>query len=342
MSIDSLGVSVVICCYNSAQRIEGTLQALSKQKVPFDLSWEVVIINNNCSDDTVEISKRIWRELGSPVQLNIYDENMPGVAAARVKGLRCSKFEFVLFCDDDNWLCNDYVARVFNILHSNQEIGAVGGYGIAIGEVELPIWFEKYAHGYAVGKPNYETGIIPQNHYLVSAGMGLRKSPLLFSLNKLPLLLSGRDKENSLIPGEDTEICFRFLFLNFKLYYDSNLIFKHFLPKERLNVEYRNKMFDGFVKSSRVLDCYAWAWKYHKMDFFSKSIEIIKAIIRIPFSKFKLVKRWEIGRDLAVFYLATNILLGNIDIIYIQVKQLSRLSFAKSTKKNKVLPSADY
>ena len=78
------------------------------------------------------------------------------------------------------------------------------------------------------------------------------------------------------------------------------------------------------------------------MDFFSKSIEIIKAIIRIPFSKFKLVKRWEIGRDLAVFYLATNILLGNIDIIYIQVKQLSRLSFAKSTKKNKVLPSADY
>jgi len=38
------GVSVIICCYNSAKRLPETLRHLAKQKLDTAFPWEVVVI----------------------------------------------------------------------------------------------------------------------------------------------------------------------------------------------------------------------------------------------------------------------------------------------------------
>jgi glycosyltransferase involved in cell wall biosynthesis len=308
---NSIGLSVVVCCYNSIKRIKPTLESLSNQKVTAGLSWEVILVNNNSSDGTVEYATEVWKQLGEPVVLKIVDETNPGIGAARLKGMKSSRFDFVLFCDDDNWLCENYVSKTFFVLNSDQEIGAVGGYGIATSEVDFPEWFDQYAPGYAVGKPNFESGILPQNHYLITAGMGLRKQPLLDSIEIQPLILNGR-KGKQLGAGEDTEICYRFLLANKKLYYNSELYFQHFLPKERLTIEYRDKLFEGFKQASEVFNFYdklIWV----KQSSFSKKLSAVCIIfLKLPITFFGLIKRWDLKRDLLYFYLISGIALMEI------------------------------
>ena len=40
------GISIVICCYNSAWIIERTLAAIRMQVMPVNLDWEVVLVDN--------------------------------------------------------------------------------------------------------------------------------------------------------------------------------------------------------------------------------------------------------------------------------------------------------
>jgi GT2 family glycosyltransferase len=44
------GVSVVVCCHNSASRLPTTLHHLAAQEVPRDLGWEVIVVDNASTD----------------------------------------------------------------------------------------------------------------------------------------------------------------------------------------------------------------------------------------------------------------------------------------------------
>ena len=80
------GVSVVICCHNSSSLIGPTLKKLQQQKT-VKISWEVLIVDNCSSDDTVEVVESIWQE--NPVtDLRVIRENQLGLAHARTAGLK--------------------------------------------------------------------------------------------------------------------------------------------------------------------------------------------------------------------------------------------------------------
>ena len=55
------GVSVVVCCYNSADVIIPTMTALSRQDVPHGIGFEVLLVDNNCTDNTVQLALKIWK-----------------------------------------------------------------------------------------------------------------------------------------------------------------------------------------------------------------------------------------------------------------------------------------
>src|SRR5688500_716407 len=122
------GVSVIICCYNSAQRISDTLKYLFNQKVSDSIPWEVVVVNNASSDSTSEIAKSAWVEKGGGTNFKIVDQSIPGLSSARQKGIEVSNYDFLIFCDDDNHLEPNYIAAAFNLMHENPEIGIAGGW----------------------------------------------------------------------------------------------------------------------------------------------------------------------------------------------------------------------
>ena len=62
--MDLSGISVIVCCYNSAAVIEGTLEKLAGQKFKTVFPKEVILVNNNCTDDTGGIAEQIWKKNG--------------------------------------------------------------------------------------------------------------------------------------------------------------------------------------------------------------------------------------------------------------------------------------
>jgi glycosyltransferase involved in cell wall biosynthesis len=237
------GISVIICCYNSAARLPQTFAHLAKQSVNVALKWEVVLVNNDSSDETPNVADRLWKSLGGPVSLRIVNELNPGLSHARERGMSVAKYELFLWCDDDNWLCDTYVQTAFDIMETHQEIGALGGWCEAAFEGEKPGWFDQQAHFFAVSKQGRSSGDITlKKGCLYGAGMVLRKTHWLqLRQQGFKHLLSDRigKKLNS---GGDTEYTYALRLMDYKIWFDERLYFQHFIDDGRLNLTYLSRL----------------------------------------------------------------------------------------------------
>ena len=80
------GVSVIICCYNSAWIIQRTLESLKTQRFRFSIPYEIVLVDNKCTDNTVAIAEDTMEN--GEIDFKIVRENKPGLANARRKGIK--------------------------------------------------------------------------------------------------------------------------------------------------------------------------------------------------------------------------------------------------------------
>jgi len=262
------GVSIIICCYNSSSRIEKTLEHLAKQELN-NISCEIILIDNASSDDTSAVAESAWAKIGNnKIDFHLLYESSPGVAFARKRGVNAACFEFLIFCDDDNWLDENYVENTFNLFKLYPEVGVLGGTGTAQFEDPLkkPIWFDNFYHGYAVG-PQAEKECFLNNVY--GAGMAVRTLVLKEQMKKKDLFLHGR-KQNHLSAGEDSEIYLRLRLAGYKILFSPQLTFKHFLSTKRLTWTYVKKLYIGFAYTHVVLNLYeeALASENNELPFF--------------------------------------------------------------------------
>ena len=270
------GISIIICCYNSAKRLPDTLRHIALQQVPAHIPFEVVIVNNASKDTTAETATALWRALGEPAPFRVVDELQPGQTKAREKGIETAQYEYLLFCDDDNWLDKDYVHIAFELMEANPQIGALGGLGIPECEIEPPHWFNTFANNYAVGKQGESSGdITVSKEYVNGAGAVFRKSALLnLKKNGFRLYTTGRTNSGTL-SGDDNELAYAMILAGYKIWYDERLTFKHFITKERLNYDYLKNLNKGFgishavltpyllkIHGQRKLYKYSWQWLF--------------------------------------------------------------------------------
>lgn len=250
------GVSIILCCHNSAIRLPETLRHLARQIVPDGIPWEVLVIDNASTDGTREVAIREWSNASEAISLRVVSEPKAGLSYARERGIESASYELLLFCDDDNWLCSSYVARVYQILHSNPEVSLIGGWGDPICEVTPPKWFGDFSGPYGTGPQGNSAGIAPPLATFYGAGTALRKSHYLELVsNGFQFILSGR-QGSKLTTGEDRELCYALTLSGRKLYYDPSLKFRHFIPQERSTFLYYRRMTENCVPASIILKCY--------------------------------------------------------------------------------------
>ncbi|OQP50821.1 hypothetical protein A4H97_03070 [Niastella yeongjuensis] len=262
------GVSVIICCYNSSKRLGETLEHLSVQQINNNIAAEIIVVDNASTDNTAIIARQTWDAFGVNIPLHIINESKPGLSHAREAGINASSYSYVIFCDDDNWLEENYIATAFSIMESDSQIGASGGMGIAKTEIEAPAWFEECKRGYACGSAlNYTGELTENNNWLVGAGLVIRKSAWI-TLKKagFETLLTDRTG-TSLSSGGDLELCMVLKLGGYKLWNDNRLIYQHFIPKERLTEEYFLRLTKGCSIANVTLDAYLYVlngWNYNK------------------------------------------------------------------------------
>lgn len=249
------GVSIIICCYNAASRIQPTLQALQKQVDP-GFPWELIVVDNASTDSTGEVAKRVWEQ--SPVTtLTVVEEKQPGLIHARHKGLAEARYDIVSFIDDDNWVEEKWVIKIGEVFSMDPQIAAAGGQSIPAFEKAAPAWFPRYQQHYAVGRQMDHSGYIEnEKGFLWGAGLSFRKSIWeRLRLTGYQNLTVGRQGKN-MMAGEDTELCYAFRLMGYRLYYRDDLVLTHYMPDNRMQFSYLLKMTFGFGLAHARLNCY--------------------------------------------------------------------------------------
>lgn len=117
-------ISVIIPTYNEEKYIGQCLDGLTNQTEKAD---EIIIVDNNCTDHTVDIAKKY------PVR--IVKENKQGMIAARNRGLNEAKYEIIARTDADTIPNPDWIKRIKKNFLVNK-ISALSG---AIYYYDLPI-----------------------------------------------------------------------------------------------------------------------------------------------------------------------------------------------------------
>lgn len=254
------GVSIIVCCFNSAKRLPRTLEHLSRQTGVANIHWEVILINNNSIDNTEEIAVTEWVNYKRDISLKIVNESRTGLSHARERGINEARYSYIIFCDDDNWLDEEYVRRVFEKLSANERIGVLGGCGQAVSEIDFPVWFSDLQKLYAVGpQADHEGDITDEDILIYGAGMAFPRK-VWFELKDRGFfsLLEDR-KGNNLSSGGDSEFCYAVKLMGYRIHYDSSLKFKHFIEPVRLTKDYYKRLEKGITESNKQLIPYAYA-----------------------------------------------------------------------------------
>jgi glycosyltransferase involved in cell wall biosynthesis len=253
-------VSIIICSRNGARLLPDTLAHLKRQKVLPDMTWEVVLIDNGSTDGTAEVARRDW-DNGGPVPLRIVDEERPGAAFARQRGLDEARYEAASFVDDDNWVCADWVERAANAMLQRPETGACGAFSEPAFENKPPYWFEDYKNYYAIGPSNPIGGNVSEPEVLWTAGMTLRTAAWR-ALRDKGFEFATRRTQHAIGGGagpEDLELCYALRLAGWRLSLEHGLKFKHFIPSNRLTWGYFRRLQRARSEMAVALDPYYFA-----------------------------------------------------------------------------------
>lgn len=249
-------ISIVVCTHNGKERIGHCLASLTGQENPPE--YEILVVDNASSDGTGEMVRRCLGSSFPAEAWSLIREERPGLLYARLAGLWASRYEWVLFCDDDNVLFPDFLFQCQQVLFQNSRIGVLGSLGIPEFLGPKPDWFDRYASSYAVGPHQVQNLAGKRLVHVYGACSIYRKNPLLELFQKgFKPVLSGR-KGKVMSAGDDVEWCWLMQLMGYQVAYSPKLQFTHQLPASRLTWEYYIRLKKGISGSAGLLTAYTF------------------------------------------------------------------------------------
>ncbi len=244
--IDS--VSVLICTYNRADLLEQTLAALARARTPDGCDVEVIVVDNNSSDDTAGVVHRA--AAAGPLPVRYMREGRQGKSFALNTGLAVAAGDIVALTDDDVLPDRDWLVGIVANFRA-EDVVFVFGKVLPRWEVQPPpemltlrardIWGPLALVDYGDEAIRYDAASFGKKRLPVGANLAIRRA----AIERVGGWRTDLGKvDNSLIGGEDHEIFVR-LYGNglYSGVYDPSVSVRHLVPASRLTRAYFRRWF---------------------------------------------------------------------------------------------------
>lgn len=250
-------LSIIVCTKNRARKLASLIQCLGSQKNIEKLNWEIIIVDNNSTDNTREVAYAFCE--GSNLRINYIFEPRTGLSIARNIGILTSKGSYLLFLDDDILIPDEFLS---NVLFGVQEFPEfqIFGYRVLpdweISKLKQPFWltfkkpFPLIQSFLPVHDLGGETLTYPNRHAKNPIGAGFLVKKEVFEK-----IVPFREELGAGQSGvcEDTEFFWYALLHNFKILYWPYAVLYHPVLPDRPTIKYIHKWYFNLGKSLHIV-----------------------------------------------------------------------------------------
>ena len=246
-----MNITVLLCTYNRCEYLAKALDSVAAQLLPDSVSWEVLIVDNNSTDQTRAVAEQYCRKYSG--RFRYVFEPDQGLSRARNAGIREARGEIIAFIDDDVIAEPTWLQNLTYSLHDGRWAGA-GGRITPPPDFKPPDWL-------TVGGPRDLLGALLPLFDLGDEAGEMKTPPYGANMAFLKNMFEkygnfrvdlGRCG-NALLMGEDTEFGERLMAGGERLRYEPSAVIEHPVPEERLSKKYFRKWWFDFGRT-RILE----------------------------------------------------------------------------------------
>jgi glucosyl-dolichyl phosphate glucuronosyltransferase len=264
----ALDLTIAICTWNRARLLDQTLLRLRELEIPTGLTWELLVVDNNCTDSTQELLNKHTDHL----PLQILKEPQQGHSHARNRAVGAAQGQWLIWTDDDVLVPSDWLKQYWQAMQSYPDAAYFVGPVRPWFESTPPAWVTRHLaelqsfwalvdHGPEVRK------LTEKEH-----GFGANMAFKLHLLKAYPFDARRGRVANRLTSGDDSLVIEQLKKQGYFGVWVGTAPVEHWLPSNRLTSQYVfdihrwNEAAEGFSAfanddSAQFRDAPRWIWK---------------------------------------------------------------------------------
>ncbi len=277
-------ITVAVCTYNRSVILKRCIETLQDQDID-DNQYELIIINNNSSDDTVSIVNSLIPKYKN---LKLFTEKRQGLSYARNLAIEVSNGDYILFLDDETLAPNLLLSKIIKSINTvHPQPIAVGFKILPHYDVKPPFWFDDYFETREKGNTSRFLTSDEEKQGFCGSCMAIKKTTLK-SLSGFNTSLGMNG--NKLGAGEETDL-FKRISDNMSersgnlYWYDANNFAYNIVKSNELTLKYRLMRSFYFGQSTRKNFSHKRTFLKYLVGIILLILEGIKIIIKFPFLK---------------------------------------------------------
>jgi glycosyltransferase involved in cell wall biosynthesis len=240
-------LSIIVCTYNREKYIGQCLKLLANQTLDHS-KYEVLVINNNSTDNTQNIVDDIIQKYSLTNFKSFIEENQ-GHTYARNRGISESFGKILSFLDDDAFVAVDYCEQLLSFFEKHKKVAAIGGKIVPEYEWEEPPWMSSYllplVAALDLGEKSKPFGSMK---FPIGANMAFRKS-VFENYGAFDIDLGRRG--TGLEGGDEKEMFIRLKKGKEEIWYVPQVFANHVIPPQRVEISYIKGLAKGVGTSER-------------------------------------------------------------------------------------------
>ena len=243
-----MDATIAICTWNRAELLDQTLTRLQQLTIPTGLAWEVVVVNNRCTDKTDEVIARHCAAL----PLRRISEEKRGLSRARNAALQAAQGELILWTDDDVLVDPSWLAETVAAARANPAVSFFGGPIEPWFECPPPDWlarnWRQFSTAYAIRDFGAAAFAFDAARLPFGANYAVRRAAQLAFPYDHRL---GRNGSKA-IGGEETQVLRQMLAAGHHGQWVPTAKVRHFLPRKRLTLAYVQRFYHGVGQTEMI------------------------------------------------------------------------------------------
>lgn len=279
-------ISVVVCTANRANSLAHMLLEFSKITFPKNANVEMIVVDNNSSDNTADVVAQAGMDF--PVPIRYVRETRQGSGFALNRGLDQSSGEIIASTDDDCVVADDWLVRITQAFAREPRMDVVGGRVELYDDSHHPITIKTSRTPEIMGETTFPGGI------LLGCNVAFRRGVVERIGGFDPRFGAGAP----LKAGEDAEFVYRAYKAGFKILYEPSILVYH--NHKRVHPDQIRKLQSNYVRSDGALlmkhmlegDRRAIKWYYWRLS------RLLSGLLAGPLTSASLLHRARLVGDM--------------------------------------------